>query len=610
MNPAILIYANEVLVIGRVVYHSVLAVRRNTFTNTKEDRLTYTSQNNPLRIDTVRLPREMGTIGMTLCPGKICQGLSASHHRDLAADLEVIRAWGAEILVSLIEEHEYSQVGIVEMDAMIPKGITHIKVPIKDVNVPDARWERDWVKHGPSIRAVVLRGGRVCIHCMGGLGRTGLVAARLLVEFGFSPEAAMQMVRLARPGAIETEAQEQYVASLDKIWLSFDRARACLLAGACGDALGATVEFSSRESILAAFGPLGIKDFTDNDYGTAGKITDDTQMTLFTAEGLIRAEVQSRREGISNYEGHLHHAYLRWLHTQGCKVPVDGYVPDGWLIGQQELHHRRAPGGTCLGALSRAKGLGNPLHADNMSKGCGGVMRAAPVGLFMAAKRIPKEESRRLAFDIGCASARLTHGHPSGYLSAGAFALIIHELILGQGLAQSVKQAIISLEGVEGSEETIAKLQEAMRLAREERSPESCIGNIGEGWVGEEALAIGVFCALRAKDIEEGICMAVNITGDSDSTGSIAGNILGAMHGCDSIPNRWLDNLELKDTIRNMAEDLIFIHDSPPSSEIFNPEKSDYWTKRYAGNVCDMVFLKQTTREAISLISNIGMLNT
>jgi ADP-ribosylglycohydrolase/protein-tyrosine phosphatase len=535
---------------------------------------------------------------MTICPGKICHGAYGIHKRGLAADLEVIRAWGTEILVSLIEEQEYEEYGISEMGSMIPEEIKHIKLPIRDMNVPDLRWEEQWARVGPEIRAVLRRGGKVCIHCLGGLGRTGTVAARLLVELGMDPGQAIQEVRSARPGAIQTQAQERYVYSFESVWRKFDRTRACLLAGACGDALGATVEFINREEILARFGPGGIRDLTDNGYGAAGKITDDTQMSLFTAEGLIRTEVRGRLRSVSSYEGCIHHAYLRWLHTQGFKVPVDGFKPDGWLITHEELHHKRAPGITCMESLLKTEGFGLPEKANNTSKGCGGVMRVAPVGLFMAAMPGSKDKSRNLAFTVGCASARLTHGNPSGYLSAGAFSVIIHDLVLRHSLAESVAQAINYLEAEEGSGETIGKLRDAPRLAAGNGAPSECISELGQGWVGEEALAIAVFCALRAKNLEEGICMAVNITGDSDSTGSIAGNILGALYGCGAIPARWLDPLELKETIREIAEDLIFIHDStlsPLNSLSKNEDKSgrlgyqlsqkesDWWFERYPG---------------------------
>ncbi|MDP2791279.1 MAG: cyclin-dependent kinase inhibitor 3 family protein [Rectinemataceae bacterium] len=176
-----------------------------------------TSISNPLRVDSVKVPGGDGCIGMSICPGKICHAPNGIHQRDLAADLEVIRAWGAEILVSLIEEQEYEEYGVGAMGSMIPKGIRHIKLPIRDMDIPDSRWESEWARMGPDIRAVLRRGGKVCVHCLGGLGRTGTVAARLLVEFGMDPEQAIQEVRSARPGAIETQAQERYIHSFEPV---------------------------------------------------------------------------------------------------------------------------------------------------------------------------------------------------------------------------------------------------------------------------------------------------------------------------------------------------------------------------------------------------------
>lgn len=154
---------------------------------------------------------------MTTCPGKKSFGISGLHDRDLEMDLEVIRRWGAEVLVSLIEEHEYYEVGIGNFTRMVPKGILHLRLPIEDMGIPDRVWEQKWEREGPIIRSVLKRGGKVCIHCMGGLGRTGMVAARLLVEFGMHPDHAIRAIREARPGAIQTQEQEDYVRSFENV---------------------------------------------------------------------------------------------------------------------------------------------------------------------------------------------------------------------------------------------------------------------------------------------------------------------------------------------------------------------------------------------------------
>ena len=177
--------------------------------------------------------------------------------------------------------------------------------------------------------------------------------------------------------------------------------RGCLLGGAIGDALGAPVEFMSHATIVQRFGAEGLRDFVPA-YGLLGAITDDTQMTLFTGEGLLRAYVRGRMRGISNFKGVTDHAYLRWLETQGQKAKVD-VSRDGWLWDIRELHHARAPGNTCLSALLAKNRFGE--LASNDSKGCGGVMRVAPVGMYMWHRKDSDASLR--AFDLGAELAGL-----------------------------------------------------------------------------------------------------------------------------------------------------------------------------------------------------------
>lgn len=187
------------------------------------------------------------------------------------------------------------------------------------------------------------------------------------------------------------------------------RFRGCLLGGAAGDALGSAVEFMRLEQIRQRFGPGGIRDYAEA-YGRVGAITDDTQMTLFTAEGLLRGLVRERCKGTVSYGSIVANAYLRWLLTQGDgnRHGLDPLVEEpGWLYSVEALHSPRAPGLTCLEALRDTIEPGRP--ASNDSKGCGGVMRVAPVGLFA--------QSVAESFDLGCELAALTHGHPTGWLT-------------------------------------------------------------------------------------------------------------------------------------------------------------------------------------------------
>jgi ADP-ribosylglycohydrolase/RimJ/RimL family protein N-acetyltransferase len=290
---------------------------------------------------------------------------------------------------------------------------------------------------------------------------------------------------------------------MDLVVLRRERTIGCLLGGAVGDALGEPVEFNSEAEIRARYGADGITELE------TGHISDDTQMTLFTAEGLLRGDVGA--------------AYRRWLFTQG-----EGESASGGLVDLPALHARRAPGNTCLGALRSGKPVAH-------SKGCGGVMRAAPAGLMGAED----------AFAVGVETAAITHGHPSGTLAAGFLALAVERLTQGAKLEEALDAATTRLVAEPGHEEVLEAVTKAR--AGERR---------GEGWVAEEALAIAVHAVTTTTTFRDAIVRAVNHGGDSDSTGAIAGNLAGALYGPYGIPQTWLDKLELRDTITQIAEDL------------------------------------------------------
>jgi len=327
-----------------------------------------------------------------------------------------------------------------------------------------------------------------------------------------------------------------------------DRILGSLLAGAIGDALGAPIEFDSLSEIRAGYGPDGLTNYAPS-YDRVGAITDDTQMTLFTAEGLIRARARWVDRGLANIPWIVHRAYCRWLITQGGPDIIDvdlGSAESGWLITNQVLHAQRAPGSTCLSALRSGK-WGKPDQPINDSKGCGGVMRVAPVGLVMNVNQ---------AFGLGADLAATTHGHPSGYFSAGALALIIAEIMAGTDLSTAVAHARAELADRPTATETLNALDAAVALASNGVPTPEDLETLGGGWVGEEALAIGVASALVAHDVRHGLLLAVNHSGDSDSTGSIAGNILGAIYGTAALPADLLTGLEARDLIEQVGDDL------------------------------------------------------
>lgn len=497
-----------------------------------------TSLTHPLEIATVPLEGG-GAVGITFCPGKRQPGaLTGAWHRDLALDLDRVVAWGAVAVVTLLEAHELAALGVEGLgEAVEARGLAWHHLPIPDVGVPDAAFEAAWAYAGLRLRGHLAAGGRVLVHCKGGLGRGGTIAARLLVERGWAPERAIAAVRAARPGAIETEAQARHVLAArppacDEALLG--RLLGCLLGGAVGDAFGYTVEFMQLADIRRRFGPAGLTEPVPE--GGRLVVSDDTQMTLFTLEGMLRALAASEPPGSARVTEEVRRAYLDWLDTQSGRAPGPGL--HGTLARKPALRVRRAPGMTCLSALS-AGGNGTPERPINDSKGCGAVMRVAPLAFLPVS---PEE-----AFELGAATGALTHGHADGWLSAALLARILRELASGRPLPEAAAGAIAaSRPGAPGHARTLPLAEQALSLAaRPDLAPQAAVARLGQGWTGEEALAVGLYAALRGESFLGALAIAANHDGDSDSTASIAGQLRGAWHGLGEVPHRLARRLDV-----------------------------------------------------------------
>lgn len=352
-----------------------------------------------------------------------------------------------------------------------------------------------------------------------------------------------------------------------------DKIRGSLVGGAVGDALGYPVEFiCSYEGIQKRYGENGITRLDTTlwwlpDEEKSGKawISDDTQMTLFTACGLLNAKAQGKAPKYAICE-----AYLEWYYTQVGRK--SSRHKDCWIGDVPELNNRRAPGNTCMTALQDILRGKDPY---NNSKGCGGIMRTAPVALYGAVWRDTPEgeplEGRisnikdvdMLAAD----AAEITHQHPLGWLSSALEAHVIYRIMqkdcptvddfkayLSEGY-----DMLLSLYPNEGAGITQlrALTYKALGLVGSSASDVDNIEAIGEGWVAEETLAIAVYCAVKYFDnFEKAIIASVNHKGDSDSTGAVTGNILGAVAGYDAIPEFFKTDLELHDVILHVADDL------------------------------------------------------
>ncbi|MBQ6322676.1 MAG: ADP-ribosylglycohydrolase family protein [Lachnospiraceae bacterium] len=335
-----------------------------------------------------------------------------------------------------------------------------------------------------------------------------------------------------------------------------DRIRGCLIGGAAGDALGYEVEFMREKEIFGRFGSSGITEYAL--YEGKALISDDTQMTLFTAMGLIAAarEVCEDRT-VFHYIRHIIPCYQDWYQTQNGYYPAKPKEKANYLMEVEELYARRAPGITCLNAISQGCD-GCPEEPINQSKGCGGIMRVAPVALLAYKEGF----GARQVDELAARAAALTHGHPLGYLSAAAFVHIVYRIMQGDSVREAIADSIREITAIdwgcpEYAQQTAQVMEKALQLADARMDDLEAIHALGEGWVAEETLAIAVYCAAKyPDDLDKCLIAAVNHKGDSDSTGAVAGNIVGAAIGYERIPDKYIRDLELKECILKIADDL------------------------------------------------------
>jgi ADP-ribosylglycohydrolase len=347
-----------------------------------------------------------------------------------------------------------------------------------------------------------------------------------------------------------------------------DRVRGCLLGLALGDAFGAPVEFASMDEIDARYGRRGLRELVAWAGHPAGSFTDDTQMTLATARGLLRAAAP---DDAGDPATAVIEEYVAWRESQ-----------------LTDRAARRAPGLTCLAACAELAADATPRPAANDSKGCGAVMRMAPAGLV----------GRRDAFGLGAWLGALTHGHPAGFLSAGHLSATVTALVDGTDLEAALAVADDALAAVKaapdgwpagdgwpeypaedavcsgtaaanalrrpwpspatplgvGRRELAEKLRAARDAVRSNDADRVAVTALGGGWTGEEALAIAVLCVLRHRDDwRAAVTAAADHAGDSDSTACIAGALLGLRLGAGALPAAWLEQLEERAAIEDLA---------------------------------------------------------
>ena len=481
-----------------------------------------TSKNSPLRIGTVIPGGGLGRIGITLCPGKKDpHAESGPADRNLDLDLDVVQRWGATAVISLITDQEIDYLKVPGLSKAVQE--RHMEwwhLPIPDVHPPGAEFEDGWKTAGEAIRNRLRMGFDVLIHCKGGLGRAGTVAARLLVELGENSEDAIRKVRSARPCAIETYEQERHVegcsppASIDPSRTQDgirDRAIGAFLGLAVGDALGTTLEFQQRDQRprivdITGGGPFGLP---------PGCWTDDTAMALGLADSLLASE------------------------SLECRDLMDRFVA-WWRDGEYSCTgHCFDIGITTRQALERYRRTGDPLagSTDPMTAGNGSLMRLSPVALRFWSDRTQLDRT-------ASEQSRTTHAALEAVDGCRAFAELLADVISGEQ-----RRNVLAPRSFEGASAIAEILRGSWRGRKREQISSS-------GYV-VHTLEAAIWSVARTGDFRNAVLLAANLADDADTVAAVTGQLAGAIYGLSGIPKPWLDRIAWKDRLLDTAERLV-----------------------------------------------------
>ncbi len=340
------------------------------------------------------------------------------------------------------------------------------------------------------------------------------------------------------------------------------RVRGCLMGGALGDSFGYLIELADLETIEQRYGAEGLLELSQ---GTAEiHFSDDTQLTLFTVDGLVEA-IEWANQGVSaDPLACLWLAYLRWLRSQGETIPENAPQPPGrWIDQQAVLQHRRGPGKACLNSLLSGEMGTVKKPIDPRARGCGSVMRSAPFGLV---RYLQAADAARMSRE----GAALTHGHPAALQSSAALSWLIHQLAVQElPLAEALDSTHHYLRELPAEPDLLGRFEAAVRWGSTPGSAvlrgEALTEALGEGWLADEALAIAIYAALATQrdagnpveHFQTAVRLAANHRGDSDSTASLTGSIVGAFYGEECLPDSWLKLAEAPDVIYTMADNLV-----------------------------------------------------
>lgn len=303
--------------------------------------------------------------------------------------------------------------------------------------------------------------------------------------------------------------------------MSVEQAEAILFGLALGDALGRPTEFGSLKTIKLQYGDKGIQELPDQ-----ALYTDDTQMTIALTEGLLDA---------------------------GLSAPLDeqmSAVGKRFVEWANSPENNRAPGMTCMRGVQRFEN-GMPWYASGLadSKGCGSAMRVATIGYLY------QHDEERLRH-VALSSGMITHRHQTAKAASVGAAYLVKLALDGVSPNQWMTKVVEFTANMRDEfHQAIRRVGHVLSWTSEEYA----LDHIGEGWVGEEAVALALYCVLKyPDDYLDCIRRGANTNGDSDSIASIAGGISGAYLGLDAIPEEWRTRCEnatyLKDLAKRMTE--------------------------------------------------------
>ena len=481
-----------------------------------------TSENNPIRIAELTPGRDHGRIGITLCPGKKHPtAMFGATERHLDADLDAVQRWGASAVLSLITSEELDELKVPDLpQAVRDRHMEWWHAPIPDGQPPGLEFENAWAVAGEAVRDRLRSGFDVLVHCKGGLGRAGTIAARLLVELGARPRDAIRRVREERSQDAIEPSQEAHVAQCARRAPSRpsttadsirDRAAGAFLGLAVGDALGTTLEFCSRDA------QARLEDMIGGGYFDLppGAWTDDTAMALALADSLLATR-----------------------DTLDCRDLMDRFVR-WWRDGDYSCTGRCFDIGTTTSeALARYERTGEPLagSTDPGTAGNGSLMRLAPVALRFW------HDSPRLVSTAEDQS-RTTHGAEQAVDACRAFAGL-----LGEAIAGSPRADLLASRPFEGAPR-ITRIMAGSWRGRPRDTIHSSAYVV-------HTLEAALWSVARTADFRGAVLLAANLACDADTVAAVTGQLAGALYGLSGIPDRWLDRLACRDRLLETAQRL------------------------------------------------------